>query len=196
SVVKYMNLLAGDDVVMRHPRSMQRCPALGRRGDSGWPEAPGEGVLAELFGTASQCWRFLLVAVVALLLAGSPRVFAGPSAPPAGAPVVLRGTLGTLPGNHPTLRTSSKSVKLAGQSPYLLHTLQDKRLLNQELQLVGTFGPGHDFVVQKLFAVKAGKLYRVQYYCPVCNITSVQPGHCYCCGRETKLQEVPVSSSH
>jgi hypothetical protein len=109
--------------------------------------------------------------------------------------MILVGTLAELSGNQPALRTPTKSFKLAGQSAYILRTLQDKRLLNQQLQLIGTMGPDGDFVVQRLFAVRDGKLYRIQYYCPVCNITYVQPGHCYCCGRETQLQEVPVGSS-
>lgn len=111
------------------------------------------------------------------------------------APMIVRGTLGSLPGNQPTLQVGQKAYKLAGQSSYLLHTLQDKRLLHQELQLVGTIGPKGDFVVQRLYAVRDGKLYKVQYYCEVCNITYVQPGHCFCCGRETKLQEVPVTGA-
>jgi hypothetical protein len=112
---------------------------------------------------------------------------------PSRQPMVLRGNLGLLPGNVPTLQTEDKTYRLAGQSPYILHTLEDKRLLHQELQLVGTVGPGGDFVVQRLYALRNGKLYKIQYYCEVCNITYVQPGHCACCGRETKLQEVPVA---
>jgi hypothetical protein len=111
------------------------------------------------------------------------------------ATLVLRGSLNALPGNQPIIQTGQKSYKLAGQSPYLLRTLQDKRLLHQELQLVGTVGSNGDFVVQRLYAVHNGKLYKVEYYCEVCNITYVQPGHCVCCGRETKLKEVPVAQT-
>jgi hypothetical protein len=139
------------------------------------------------------CW---LAAAAALLLACSGSGFAGASGSTPRGLVVLQGTLGALPGNQPTLITPAKRFKLAGQSAYILRTLQDKRLLNQQLQLIGMVGPDGDFVVEKLFAVHNGKLYRIQYYCSVCNITYVQPGHCYCCGRETKLQEVPVSSAH
>ena len=139
--------------------------------------------------------RILSVPVVCLgtlLLALSPMVFAAASPQPAQTPIVIRGNLDLFPGNQPGLQTGQKSYRLAGQSPYILRTLQDKRLLHQELQLVGTMGTNGDFVVQRLYAVHNGKLYKIQYYCEVCNITYVQPGHCACCGRETKLQEVPV----
>ncbi|HLI29995.1 MAG TPA: hypothetical protein VKV79_02705 [Terriglobia bacterium] len=107
---------------------------------------------------------------------------------------VIRGALGAIPGKGPFLNSGGKQILLSGQSAYILKTLEDKRLLNQELQLTGTFAPDGSLSVQKLYAVRGGKLYRIQYYCEVCNITYVQPGHCYCCGRETKLQEVPVQT--
>ena len=106
--------------------------------------------------------------------------------------VIIRGALSTLAGKGPALVTSQKQYILSGQSPYILHVLEDKRLLNQELQLEGAPGPDGTFVVSRLYAVRNGKLYKIQYYCQVCNIIYVQPGHCYCCGRETELQEVPV----
>lgn len=129
----------------------------------------------------------------ALALAGPPAQAQSASA---NGLVTIRGTLVSVSGKGPALESAGKQYALQGQSPYLLHTLEDKRLLNQELQLTGTLVPGGALVVQKLYAVKGGKLYHVQYYCEVCNITYVQPGHCYCCGRETKLQEIPVSQTN
>jgi hypothetical protein len=139
--------------------------------------------------------RIPVACIVALLIAFLPAICSAASPESARAPIVLRGNLESLPGNQPVLQTGQKSYKLAGQSPYLLRTLQDKRLLHQEFQVVGTAGPNGDFVVQRLFAVRNGKLYKVEYYCEVCNITYVQPGHCVCCGRETKLKEVPVGEA-
>jgi hypothetical protein len=133
--------------------------------------------------------------MLVLLLALVPGVGVAVPAQASQAPTVLRGSLSALPGNQPILQSGQKSYRLAGQSPYLFRTLQDKRLLHQELQLVGTFGPNGEFVVQRLYAVHNGKLYKVEYYCEVCNITYVQPGHCVCCGRETQLKEVPVGQT-
>jgi hypothetical protein len=136
-------------------------------------------------------------ACLLVLLAGfSSLVYGAAKGSVENSPTVVRGTLGALPGKQPELKTPGKTYRLAGQSPYILHTLQDKRLLNQELQLVGTLQSNGEFVVQKLYAVHGGKLYKVQYYCDVCNITYVQPGHCFCCGRDTKLKEVPVSQNN
>jgi hypothetical protein len=139
-------------------------------------------------------WLGVLGALVVVLVL-TPGI--GVALPPQAAqtPVVLRGSLNALPGNQPTLETGEKSYKLVGQSPYILRTLQDKRLLHQELQLAGTVGPDGAFVVQRFYAVHNGKLYKIEYYCEVCNITYVQPGHCVCCGRETKLKEVPVAET-
>ncbi|HEV2419173.1 MAG TPA: hypothetical protein VGX94_15360 [Terriglobia bacterium] len=112
------------------------------------------------------------------------------------SPIIIRGTLGAIAGKGPVLVMPQKEYALNGQSPYLLHVLEDKRLVNQELQLEGTPGPGGSFVVSRIYAVRDGKLYKIQYYCQVCNIIYVQPGHCYCCGRETELQEVPVKPAN
>lgn len=110
--------------------------------------------------------------------------------------MTIRGTLSEVAGKGPELAMPQRDYILSGQSPYILHVLEDKRLINQELQLEGMPGPGGVFVVSRLYAVKNGKLYKIQYYCQVCNITYVQPGHCYCCGRETELQEVPVTPAN
>jgi hypothetical protein len=136
-----------------------------------------------------------VVAMLVVILVLTPGIGVALPAQAAQVPVVLRGSLNGLPGNQPTLETGEKSYKLVGQSPYILRTLQDKRLLHQELQLVGIVGPNGDFVVQRFYAVHNGKLYKIEYYCEVCNITYVQPGHCVCCGRETKLKEVPVAQT-
>ncbi len=109
--------------------------------------------------------------------------------------VTIRGTLGAISGANPVLKAGGQQIVLAGQSPYILKTLQDKRLRGQELEVIGTRSPRGSFVVQRLYAVHNGQLYRIHYYCEVCNITYNEPGHCYCCGRETKLQEVPVQNS-
>ncbi|MGH9326035.1 MAG: hypothetical protein ACRD2B_05025 [Terriglobia bacterium] len=139
---------------------------------------------------------FLSILILLVVLPAVDWVQAAPKPQQLNTVEVVRGTLTSIPGKGPALKTTSREYVLAGQSSYLLHTLEDKRLLSHELQLVGTAGPDGTFTVQKLYDVHNGKLYHVQYYCEVCNITYVQPGHCYCCGRETKLREVPVSQAN
>lgn len=133
---------------------------------------------------------FLTVLLAASVLASS-----GASPSTSNAGVIIRGKLGELADGQPTLATPHEHYKLSGQSAYLYKTLQDKRLLNQVLQLVGTVEPNGGFQVRQIFAIHSGKLYKIKYYCTVCNITYVQPGHCACCGRETQLKEVPVNSN-
>jgi hypothetical protein len=108
--------------------------------------------------------------------------------------IKIQGTLLSIPGKGPMLKTVQRTYQLEGQSDYLLHTLEDKRLLNRELRLVGTVQADGSFEVQKIFTVRDGKLYRIRYHCDVCNIAAVEPGRCVCCQRPTKLQEIPVAS--
>lgn len=134
----------------------------------------------------------LLILALASLSSAHGQVPATPK--PIGSSTIIQGTLaGIQAGRGPALVTTGRKYILQGQSPYILKVLEDKRLLNQELRLEGTRGTDGTFVVSRLYAVRNGKLYKIQYYCEVCNITYVEPGHCYCCGRETKLQEVPVN---
>lgn len=88
-----------------------------------------------------------------------------------------------------------KDVRLAAVSSYLLHTLEDPRLLNREVRVEGSMKPDGSFEAARLFTVRDGKLYRVRYYCNVCNIAALEPGKCVCCQRPTELQEIPVSET-
>ncbi len=103
------------------------------------------------------------------------------------------GKLVTLEGTGLVLRTGKKELKLSARTSYLFHTLQDKRLANREVRLEGTTEPDGTFEVSKLFTLRDGKLYRVRYYCEVCNIEALEPGNCVCCQQPTELQEIPVN---
>ena len=107
-------------------------------------------------------------------------------------PLSLQGKLISLPGTGPALRTPRKDYRLAGKTQYLFHTLQDKRLLDREVELEGTERPDGSFEVERVYTVRNGKLYRVRYYCEVCNIEALEPGDCVCCQQPTELQEIPV----
>ncbi|HKS96865.1 MAG TPA: hypothetical protein VJV74_12150, partial [Terriglobia bacterium] len=86
-------------------------------------------------------------------------------------------------------------IPLAATSSYLLHTLEDQRLANREVRLEGAMKADGRFEVAHLFTLRDGKLYRVRYYCNVCNIAALEPGRCVCCQRPTELQEIPVSQT-
>jgi len=93
------------------------------------------------------------------------------------------------------LKTNGKEVALSANTTYLFHTLQDKRLDGREVHLEGTPQPDGSFQVEWLFTLKHGKLYRVRYFCPRCNIVALEPGDCVCCQQPTELQEIPVDST-
>ena len=107
----------------------------------------------------------------------------------------LEGKLVSLPGRPLSLRTQGKDVPLAAKETFLLHTLEDQRLENRQVRLEGTMKPDGRFEVAHLYTLRDGKLYRVRYYCEICNIAALEPGPCVCCQRPTGLQEIPVSET-
>ena len=106
---------------------------------------------------------------------------------------VLGGKLLSTPGQCPVVRIHDKDQPLSATTTYLYHTLLDKRLANREVRVEGTMQADGTFEAERLFTVKGGKLYRVRYFCKVCNIEALEPGDCICCQQPTELQEIPVT---
>lgn len=129
-----------------------------------------------------------IAAMLTAIAAGAGLSAQSADAPPAS----IEGELGVSASGAPFLKEGSKQYTLAGRSSYMLHTLADKRLRNQEIRLEGQFQPGGAFQVWRILVNHKGKLYRVQYFCETCNIVSYEPGRCVCCQQPTELQEVPV----
>jgi hypothetical protein len=107
----------------------------------------------------------------------------------------LTGKLETLSGTDLVLQTAKNNYPITARTTYLFHTLQDKRLTNRQVRLEGTKKPDGTFEVAKLFTVRNGKLYRVRYFCEICNIEALEPGNCVCCQQPTELQEIPIEES-
>ncbi len=134
--------------------------------------------------------RALLVALASLAVAVlSPAL--GQSRTPK-SPEVLQGKL-IVVGGRSALKTAKGDYTVGAQSSYLLHTLQDEHLLNREVRVEGTLRPDGTFEAAHLFTVRDGKLFKVRYYCSICNIAALEPGNCVCCQRPTELQEIPLS---
>lgn len=110
------------------------------------------------------------------------------------APVVLQGKLINSLATAPVLKTKDKELPLAGRTVWLLHTLQDKRLADREIRVEGEWQPDGTLKVNYFFTRRDGKLYRVRYFCEICNIEALEPGDCVCCQQPTELQEIPVES--
>jgi hypothetical protein len=108
---------------------------------------------------------------------------------------VLEGKLLSISGEGPVLRIRGKDQPLSATTTYLFHTLLDKRLANREVRIEGTTIATGTFEVERLYTVRNGKLYRVRYFCKVCNIEALEPGDCVCCQQPTELQEIPADDS-
>jgi hypothetical protein len=104
----------------------------------------------------------------------------------------LEGKLLSIPGQGPVLGIHDKDQPLSATTTYLFHTLLDKRLANREVRLEGTTQADGTFEVERLYTVRNGKLYRIRYFCKVCNIEALEPGDCVCCQHPTELQEIPT----
>lgn len=108
---------------------------------------------------------------------------------------VLEGQLLSTSADCPVLRAHGKDQPLSAYTTYLYHTLQDKRLANRVVRLEGLMKGDGTFDVERLYTVKEGKLYRVRYFCKICNIEALEPGNCVCCQQPTELQEIPVTEN-
>jgi hypothetical protein len=104
----------------------------------------------------------------------------------------LQGKLVNVSGSAPVLKTKEKEFPLATRTVWLLHTLQDKRLADREIRVEGEWQPDGTLEVNHFFTVREGKLYRVRYFCEICNIEALEPGNCVCCQQPTELQEIPL----
>jgi hypothetical protein len=134
--------------------------------------------------------------IVLFLLLCTAVLAASSSGAAQGAPrhlAALEGKLLSLPGEGPVLQIHGKDQPLSATTTYLFHTLMDKRLANRAVRLEGTMQADGTFEVERLYTVRDGKLYRVRYFCKVCNIEALEPGDCVCCQHPTELQEIPVT---
>jgi hypothetical protein len=69
----------------------------------------------------------------------------------------------------------------------------DSRLRDRPVRLTALRVPGAK-KLQVVFVqtVKGGKVYDVDYWCEVCQISLNRPGPCTCCGDETEFRERPT----
>ena len=64
----------------------------------------------------------------------------------------------------------------------------DPRVRGKELQITGWLRGGNLEIIQ-VRSVRGGRLYDLYYRCEVCNITSFEPGPCWCCQEEFEFRE-------
>jgi hypothetical protein len=133
-----------------------------------------------------------LACSLGLVLAASLPALARSQVP--ASPATLQGKLLSAGDAAPVLKTQSKEYRLAARTDWLLHTLQDKRLAGREIRVEGELQADGKFKVNHFFILRDGKVYRVRYFCEVCNIEALGPGNCVCCQQPTELQEIPVET--
>jgi hypothetical protein len=110
------------------------------------------------------------------------------------SPNLLRGKL----AQPPTLETGDgRRVALSGDAQTAA-ILKDKRLAGFDFEIKGHYVSPAEFAVDPLethamLVYKAGKPYRVTYYCDVCSIRTYSPGPCMCCQQETRLDLIDPS---
>ena len=90
----------------------------------------------------------------------------------------------------PVLKANGKTVRLLSSDDYANAILHEPRFVGRELRLEGRWKSADTFDADRLFSVRDGKLFKVIYYCDVCNITSYKPGLCDCCQQPTEVREV------
>jgi ketosteroid isomerase-like protein len=102
-------------------------------------------------------------------------------------------------GSDGSLRVAAAAgeVALTSSDSSILHTLQDPRMNGREVRLKGRLenSPGAAGLldVAHVVTVHDGKVFRLRFYCHVCNIPATEPGPCVCCQRWTDLEEIPLS---
>jgi hypothetical protein len=142
--------------------------------------------------SSSASLQVFAMGLVVCAVAGSPSYALQGGPRPLAA---LEGKLLSVPGEGPVLRIHEKDQPLSATTTYLFHTLLDKRLANREVRVEGTMKADGTFEAERLYTVRDGKLYRVRYFCKVCNIEALEPGDCVCCQQPTELQEIPAEDS-
>jgi hypothetical protein len=119
-----------------------------------------------------------------------------PSSPASqSAPETVQGKLVIGPQGALHVQTATGEVVVTSTDSSILHTLQDPRMNGREVRLEGKAAdsPAKSLDVAHVFTIHDGKLFRLRFYCHVCNIPATEPGPCVCCQRWTDLEEIPVS---
>jgi hypothetical protein len=121
---------------------------------------------------------------------------AGPAAAAStdAATATVQGKLQAGPQGALRVVTPAGAVALTSSDPSILHTLDDPRMNGREVRLTGRpdHSPTDRLDVAHVLTVRNGKVYRLRFYCHVCNIPATEPGPCVCCQRWTELEEIPV----
>jgi hypothetical protein len=71
---------------------------------------------------------------------------------------------------------------------------QDSRVREREIEVTGWLRDANQLEIIRVYSVKQGKRFEIQYFCSVCNIKAFVGGVCWCCQDEFEFREVPVEN--
>lgn len=132
------------------------------------------------------------VLFVCACFAEAPKAVEAPAA-------TVRGKLVQRENQPPAIETADhKLIALTGDGA-TEHVLHDKRLAGMKFEIVGHFAGADQFQVDPSYThavhvLQDGKRFMVTYWCDTCSIRQYEPGPCWCCQRETRLDLRPLDS--
>jgi len=94
-------------------------------------------------------------------------------------------------GGRLALRSSNGNIYEFSISDPKAAMFVDPRIQKRYLQVAGWLRNGYLEVI-RVHSVHGGKLFDLYYRCEVCNITSYEPGPCWCCQDDFEFRETPV----
>jgi len=71
---------------------------------------------------------------------------------------------------------------------------RDSRVREREIEVAGWRRDANHLEIIRVYSVKEGKRFEIQYFCSVCNIKAFVGGVCWCCQDEFEFREVPVEN--
>lgn len=140
--------------------------------------------------------RSLLTLVFLVFLMTSALFKARPMLNETDSLVVLLGKLIQLDGKPLIFETAGKRLQIEGANEPVSATLRDPHLAGRKMRLEGKINKQGIFEITKLFTIRQEQLYKVRYYCEICNITDLSPGTCACCQGPTEFQEIPATKEN
>jgi hypothetical protein len=95
--------------------------------------------------------------------------------------ISVQGTVIIAEGKARLIRTKEKDTLLTSSDPLIAGIFQDSRISGKNMKLEGKFLPDGSFEIKRFHIAHGESLYRLIYFCEVCNIHSFGPGDCVCC---------------
>lgn len=95
--------------------------------------------------------------------------------------ISVQGTVIITQGKARLVRPKEKDAFLTSSDPLTAAIFQDSRISGKDMKLEGKFLPDGSFEIKQFHIVHGDSLYRLIYFCEVCNIHAFSPGDCVCC---------------